>query len=60
MYLLLQCFRNFLNLHLELDLNLEFILKLFLAINISDLYECYCISLAKPILVSVAVVPKLL
>ena len=60
MYLLLQCFRNFLNLHLELDLNLEFILKLLLAINFSDLYECYCISLSKPLLVSVVVVPKFL
>ena len=34
MVLYLQRFRNFLNLHLELDL--EFILKVFLAINISD------------------------
>ena len=39
-YSYLQCFRNFLNLHLELDLDLEFILKLFLAINISDLFDC--------------------
>ena len=52
-YLYLQCFRNFLNLHLELDLELEFILKLFLAINISDLLDCWCIILALPTLVSV-------
>ena len=52
-YLYLQRFRNFLNLHLELDLDLEFILKIFLAINISDLFDCYCIILALPTLVSV-------
>ena len=50
-YLYLQCFRNFLNFHLGLDL--EFILKLFLAINISDLFNCLCIILALPTLVSV-------
>ena len=52
-YLYLQRFRNFLNLRLELDLDLEFILKIFLAINISDLFDCYCIILALPTLVSV-------
>ena len=50
-YLYLQCFRNFLNFHLGLDL--EFILKLFLGINISDLFNCLCIILALPTLVSV-------
>ena len=39
-YLYLQCLRNFLNLDLELDLDWEFILKLFLAINISVLFDC--------------------
>ena len=52
-YLYLQRFRNFINLHLELDLDLEFILKIFLAINISDLLDCYCIISALPTLVSV-------
>ena len=38
--LYLQCFCNFLNLYLELELDLEFILKLFLVINFSDLFDC--------------------
>ena len=52
-YLYLQCFCNFLNLHLELDLDLDgFGFGLFLAINISDLLNCYCIILALRTLVS--------
>ena len=52
-HLYLQRFCNFLNLHLELDLDLEFILKIFLAVNIADLFDCYSSILALPILVSV-------